>query len=152
MNSGRKSHAILTTALLACAACVSLSLAPRAAHAAGSCEVTVYTTKPDGEVDGDVKPQTRACRPGETNGGTEYYNPYTGHYDFRVPIIGGNGITMPPSGVPSSGSDSTASNSSSGVQSGCTSAASGGTKSKAQKIQTATQHTCATPSSGAPSR
>jgi len=60
------------------------SAAAGATSGSGStCMVTVIVTNEDGSTDQSVRPRQSPCRPGQSNGDVEYYNPYTDTYETR---------------------------------------------------------------------
>jgi hypothetical protein len=62
--------------------CGAAGLAAMTVPSNARCIVTVINTDRNGNPRFDTA-HTRRCRPGETNGGTEIYNPYTGAYVFH---------------------------------------------------------------------
>ena len=53
------------------------------AGSGSTCTVTVIVTNEDGSTDESVRPRQSPCRPGQSNGDIEYYNPYTDTYETR---------------------------------------------------------------------
>ncbi len=99
------------------------------ARADGPCQVIVVTTDAKGDRDPNVKPFLAPCREGESNGGTEYYNPYTDHRWYYGP---GYAATQPwLSGVTASSSGNITSGT---PTSSCTPAAPGGTKFQGKTV------------------
>jgi hypothetical protein len=111
------------------------------------CTVTVINTDQTGTPIANTA-HTRLCRPGETNGGTEIYNPYTHAYVFHPyypPVT--NPLTGQPTPVPGSyaGSDN-----SSVTTPPCT-PQKRGPKGARLPLQ-AGQHACPSSSSGTPAQ
>lgn len=129
--------------LWAALAAVILLAAPAATRAAvTNCLVTVVTTDANGAADPDVHSFTRLCKAGETDGSTEYYNPYTDRSRVvpptQPPLVDLNGHEVH-GGTPSSGSQT----SSSTTATNCTPAPQGGTKTNRARVQSSnTPRTC----------
>ncbi|MBK9133704.1 MAG: hypothetical protein IPM15_04960 [Betaproteobacteria bacterium] len=146
-------------------AATALWIVPMQASAAGgttsssgsACTVTVIITNEDGSTDQSVRPRQSPCRPGQSNGDVEYYNPYTDSYetrkDLRIdPLVikkKSSSSSRTGTGTSQGGSRSTSGSSSSQSSAGssgapCTSA---GTSSKAIKKtrSTASGRACSSP-------
>ena len=69
---------------------------------ATTCKVTVIITHQDGKEDTTVAHTQRSCRVGETNGGVEYYNPFSNTYSFNPdptpPLTDTKGNVVPGTG------------------------------------------------------
>jgi hypothetical protein len=153
MNRFVPAVALKKLAVAAAAAVISASalttFMATAASAAAGCTVTVVTTDQNGQPDQDVKPFTAPCRPGESNGDIETYNPYTDSYTVQhdVPLepIGSTGAST-------HGSSSGSAGASHPPTSTCTPVANGGTKIHKPTVQQAGHRTCpATSASHQPS-
>jgi hypothetical protein len=114
------------------------------------CTVTVVITDENGNPEPGLHPRKRPCLPGQTDGGTDFYNPYTNTHRFEpeppLPLEG-----LDPANDKKTGSTAThGSSTSAGTgtpSSGCTPTASGGTKA-GSKIKQQAQPTC--PASSSP--
>ena len=135
--------ALKKLAVAAAAAVISASalttFTATAASAAAGCTVTVVTTDQNGKPDPDVKPFDAPCRPGESNGDIETYNPYTDthtvQHDVPLEPIGSTGGST-------HGSSSGSAGASHAPTTTCTPAANGGTKIHKPTAQQAGHRTC----------
>jgi hypothetical protein len=128
---------------------VVAALAATAVARAATCTVMVVTTDANGNQDTDVPAFDPPCRPGEKDGGVEYYNPSTDKYRFttipNAPISSGGSIGT--TGGSAAG-PSTSSTANANVPSGCMPVARNGTKTTAQTMQTKGFVPCPSPAAG----
>ena len=72
-------------------------IGPPVPSESAACQVFVVITDAQGKPEPGLKPRLRPCRPGETDGGVEYYNPYANTYRFSdiplEPLAGSGGST-----------------------------------------------------------
>lgn len=87
--------------ILGSLAALAVALSSNSSSATDTCVVTVFFTDPDGNIDPSKAPEQRPCRPGETNNGTEYYNPYKHTFVFQptVPLVVPGPVTQTPPGT-----------------------------------------------------